>query len=84
LWDCQRFLHLYSEVELLGVLFTVCFYEIACIPPRGVGVTGAILANQVRTLDWIVRKADFLSKSTDDILCEVLGRIEAILALDCD
>ena len=51
--------------------------------PRGVGVTGAILANQVRTLDWIVRKADFLSKSTDDLMCEVLGRIEAILALDC-
>ena len=51
--------------------------------PRGAGVTGAVLANQVKSLDWIARRAEFQSKSNDDIMCEVLGRIEAILALDC-
>lgn len=52
--------------------------------PRGAGVKGAVLANQVRTLDWIARNADFLSKSTDEIMCEVIGRIEAILSMECD
>lgn len=51
--------------------------------PRGVGVTGAVLSNQVRSLDWIARGATFRSEATHDLLCEVLGRLEAILALDC-
>jgi mRNA interferase MazF len=52
--------------------------------PRGVGVTGAVLSNQVKSLDWLVRRAEFRSKATDEIMCEVLGRIEAILGLDCE
>lgn len=52
--------------------------------PKGVGVKGAVLANQFRSLDWLARRADFHSKATDDIMCEVLGRIEAILAIDCN
>jgi mRNA interferase MazF len=51
--------------------------------PRGVKVTGAVLANQFRTIDWIARNAAYHSDSTEDIMCEVLGRIEAILSLDC-
>ena len=51
--------------------------------PKGVGVSGAVLANQFRSLDWLARNADFRSKATDEIMCEVIGRIEAILSLDC-
>lgn len=51
--------------------------------PKGVGVTGAVLSNQFRTLDWLARDMEYRSKATDDIMCEVLGRIEAILAIDC-
>jgi mRNA interferase MazF len=52
--------------------------------PRGAGVTGAILSNQIRTMDWLARNTEFRSKSTHELMCEVLGRIEAILGLDCD
>jgi mRNA interferase MazF len=52
--------------------------------PRGAGVTGAVLANQVRTMDWLARNAELISQSNEDVMCEVLGRIEAILGLDCD
>lgn len=51
--------------------------------PSGVGVTGAVLSNQFRTLDWVARNAEYRSDATDDIMAEVLGRIEAILSLDC-
>lgn len=51
--------------------------------PAGVGVTGAVLANQFRSLDWLVRNAEFRSEATDEIMAEVLGRIEAILNIDC-
>jgi mRNA interferase MazF len=51
--------------------------------PPGVGVTGAVLSNQFRTVDWLARNTDFRSEATDEIMAEVLGRIEAILSLDC-
>jgi len=51
--------------------------------PKGAKLHGYILANQLRDLDWIARNATFHSKCDDNTMCEVLGRIEAILAIDC-
>ena len=51
--------------------------------PRGTRLTGVVLSDQIRSLDWIARNADFHSKATDDVMNEVLGRIEAILGIDC-
>lgn len=51
--------------------------------PKGAGVSGVVLSNQFRSLDWLARKAEFRSKASEEMMCEVLGRIEAILSLDC-
>jgi mRNA interferase MazF len=52
--------------------------------PRGSGLSGAVLSDHLRSLDWIERQAEFHSKATEDLLIEVLGRIEAILSITCD
>jgi mRNA interferase MazF len=57
------------------------FFEVQL--PRGVKVTGAVLSDHIRSVDWIARNAEFHSQATEDLMCEVLGRIEAILAIDC-
>jgi len=51
--------------------------------PRGVGVSGVVLSDHIRSVDWLARNAEFQSKATEDLMCEVLGRIEAILAIEC-
>jgi mRNA interferase MazF len=51
--------------------------------PRGVRVTGAVLSDHVRSVDWIARNAEYHSDANEEVMCEVLGRIEAILAIDC-
>lgn len=51
--------------------------------PKGAKIQGFILANQIKDLDWIARNAKFHSKCDTDTLCEVLGRIEAILSIEC-
>ena len=51
--------------------------------PKGAKINGFILANQIRDLDWLARDAAFHSKSDQDTMCEVIGRIEAILSIDC-
>ena len=50
--------------------------------PRGAKLSGVVIASQVRTLDWIARNVEFNSKADHQTMCEVLGRIEAILEID--
>lgn len=52
--------------------------------PKGTGLGGVVLSDHMRSVDWLERKAEFHSKSSQDLMIEVLGRIEAILAIDCD
>jgi mRNA interferase MazF len=52
--------------------------------PRGAGLSGVVLSDQMRSLDWIARRAKFHSKAPQDLMFEVLGRIEAILGIDLD
>lgn len=51
--------------------------------PKGARLTGYVLSHQFKTLDWIARDVRFHSKSTEEFMCEVLGRVEAILGIDC-
>lgn len=57
-------------------------FEVAI--PRGARVTGVVLANQLRALDWIARGAEFHSAAPEDLVLEVLARIEAVLRLSLD
>lgn len=50
--------------------------------PKGVRLSGVVLSHQFRTLDWLARNASFHSKANEELMCEVLGRIEAILAIE--
>ena len=50
--------------------------------PKGAKLVGYALSDNIRSLDWIARRAQFHSKTTMDFMCEVLGRIEAILHID--
>ena len=51
------------------------------IPP-GAKVTGVVLSDHLRSVDWIARNADFHSQAPTDLVLEVLARIEAILAIE--
>jgi mRNA interferase MazF len=50
--------------------------------PKGTGLTGVVLTDHMRSLDWVSRQADYHSKAPEDLVMEVLGRIEAILTID--
>lgn len=51
--------------------------------PRGTKVTGVVLSDHIRSVDWIARNAEYHSQATEEVMGEVLGRIEAILGIDC-
>lgn len=47
--------------------------------PDGLTVKGVILSDQVKSLDWRVRKAEFAAKLPDDSLREVIARLDTLL-----
>jgi len=42
-------------------------------------IKGAILADRIKSLDWQARKINFIEKASDNIVNEVIGKIEALL-----
>ena len=47
--------------------------------PAGLKVTGVILSDQVKSLDWRARDTEFICKLPHSTLSEVLGKLGALL-----
>lgn len=56
-------------------------FEVQLSP--GMKLEGVALSDQIRSVDWVARKAEFHTEADNEFMCEVLGRIEAILSIDC-
>jgi mRNA interferase MazF len=48
--------------------------------PEGLAVTGVVLADQVKSLDWRARQAEFAGRLPDDDVNGVLGMVSALLS----
>lgn len=47
--------------------------------PAGLPIAGVALADQIRTLDWRVRQAEFISRVDSQTVAEVLARFNALI-----
>lgn len=56
-------------------------YPFEVIIPQGARVTGAVLVDQVRTVDWRSRRARFLAKCPAPTLTDVGAKMRALLNL---
>jgi mRNA interferase MazF len=52
-------------------------FEVAV--PQGLSVGGVVLADQVKSLDWRARKAEFVDRLPANASDEVLGKLGALL-----
>ncbi|MBI3825390.1 MAG: endoribonuclease MazF [Candidatus Rokubacteria bacterium] len=57
-------------------------YPFEVLLPQGLGVEGAILSDQVKSLDWRVRKAKRIGTVPADVLQETVGKILALVDPD--
>ena len=51
-------------------------FEVLC---TGKKVSGAILADQIRSIDWQARNARLIQKATDKVLGDVLEKVQLLL-----
>lgn len=50
-------------------------YPFEVVLPDGLGVSGVILADQIKSLDWKARRAEFASATDDSVLNDVVSLI---------
>lgn len=55
-------------------------YPFEVIIPAGLSITGVILSDQVKNLDWRARQAEFISKLPVETVAEVLGKLDTLLS----
>ena len=56
-------------------------YPFEVLLPSDGAVTGAILADHLKSLDWQRRRATFIDRAPDDVMLEVRARLRPLLAL---
>lgn len=53
-------------------------FEVAI--PAGLSVTGVILSDQVKSLDWRIRRAEFICKLPKPTILEVLEKLNTLIS----
>ncbi|MDI6894397.1 MAG: endoribonuclease MazF [Bacillota bacterium] len=48
--------------------------------PAGLGVTGVILSDQVKSLDWEAREAEFICALPEQTVSEVLAKLRTLIS----
>jgi len=56
-------------------------YPFEVLIPPGLPITGAILADQVKNLDWRARKAELICRLPPRIMTEVLQKLGTLLSM---
>jgi mRNA interferase MazF len=54
-------------------------YPFEVLIPAGLAVKGAVLADQVKSLDWKVRKAELISEMPGAVINAVLAKVRTLL-----
>jgi mRNA interferase MazF len=54
-------------------------YPFEVVLPAGLKARGAVLADQIKSLDWRVRKAKLLCRVPREVLNETLARVLALI-----
>ena len=49
--------------------------------PTGLSVTGVILADHLKSADWVARRAEFAAKAPAEVLADVTAKLRPLLGL---
>jgi len=57
-------------------------YPFEVMIPSGLKVTGVVLSDQVKSLDWKIRNAEFCDKLSEAVVPEIFRKLETLLNFD--
>lgn len=75
----QNYNHKVGLCLLCPITNKVKGYPFEVLIPSGLPATGVVLSDQVKSLDWRVRKAEFIAKLPEPVITEILKKLKALL-----
>jgi mRNA interferase MazF len=57
-------------------------YPFEVILPSGLKVTGAVLSDQVKSLDWKIRNTEFYDKVPETVISEIFKKLGTLLRFE--
>jgi len=57
-------------------------YPFEVMIPSGLKITGVVLSDQVKSLDWKIRGAEFCDKVPEDVVLEIFKKLKTLLNFD--
>lgn len=54
-------------------------YPFEVVIPANLGVSGVVLSDQAKSLDWQVRNAEFIAQLPETVITEVLKKLKKLL-----
>ncbi len=54
-------------------------YPFEVVIPDGAGVSGVVLSDQVKSLDWKARRAELICTLSGEVIVEVLAKVRTLL-----
>ena len=74
---------LYNRASRLALMCPITLraraYPFEVRLPAGLGITGVVLADQIRSLDWRARRARLAARAPGAVVREVLARLEPLV-----
>jgi len=64
---------------LCPITSTIKGYPFEVILPTSIRVSGVVLADQVKSLDWQARRAEFACRVSQEVIAEVIAKIQVLL-----
>ena len=56
-------------------------YPFEVILPENLPVSGVIISDQIKSLDWKVRNAEFIAKAPEAVLVETIKKVSALIKI---
>ena len=56
-------------------------YPFEVVIPDGIEVTGAVLSDQVKCLDWKARKSELMGTLSSDVIKQVLKKLNTLIQI---
>ncbi|MGL4622841.1 type II toxin-antitoxin system PemK/MazF family toxin [Chroococcidiopsis sp.] len=73
----------YNQKTSLAVLCPITNqvkgYAFEVTLPEGMKTTGVVIADHIKNLDWRARETVFIEKAPDELIDEVLAKIDALI-----
>ena len=77
----QRYNRKVGLAILCPVTTKVKGYPFEVALPDGLDITGVVLSDQVKNLDWRARGASFACQASPETVAEVIGKLAAVVGL---